>query len=65
MSLVPIVTSESSVLPHMCSIWCSAIVDAIVLGVLVLLTLVYGLVLTRGLASTCDTLLDINKEENE
>ena len=33
--------------------------------VLVLFTFILGVVITRGLAATCDTLLDINKEENE
>lgn len=70
MGIVPIVSSSYyvgllSTHTHMCSIWCSALVEAVVLGVLVIWTLVLGLVLSMGLASTCDTLRDINKEENE
>ena len=35
------------------------------MAVLVLFSFALGLVITSGLSKTCDTILDINKEENQ
>lgn len=45
-------------------IWWSAIVEGVVLAVLVVFSFILALVLTSGLAQTCNAVQDINKEEN-
>ena len=42
-----------------------AIVEVAVIAVLTVFSFSLGLVITSGLSRTCDTVLDINKEENK
>ena len=47
------------------SVWYTAIVEVAVIAVLTVFSFSLGLVITSGLSRTCDTVLDINKEENK
>jgi hypothetical protein len=45
-------------------IWCTSVLECAVIAVLTVFSFCLGLVITIGLSQTCNTLLDINKEEN-
>lgn len=46
-------------------IWCSAVVETVVMAVLVVFSFILGLIISTGLATTCNTVHNINKEEND